>query len=181
MAKTLRYVVTIVAVLWIIEAVDFVIPFISLDTLGIHPRTLPGLLGIAFAPFLHGNFYHLAANTVPFAVLSFILILTAPHEYFAVFAFTALTSGAGSWLFGERGSVHIGISGVIFGMLGFLLARGFFTRNLLYVLVSGAVAILYGGIIFGIFPTSRYISWECHLFGFLGGVLFAKISAGKTA
>ncbi len=181
MIRSLRYILIIVVALWAIEIVDFLLPFVYLDSLGIRPRTFSGLFGIAAAPFLHGNFYHLAANTVPFAVLSFIVILTSQHEYVSLFVFSALGAGMGTWLLGERGSVHIGISGVIFGLFGFVLARGFFTRNILYVVVSVAVAIMYGGILYSIFPTRGFISWECHLFGFLSGIVFARISANRIA
>lgn len=180
MAKAVRNVAIIVLILWIIEIIDFMIPFISLDALGIRPRSIPGLFGIIVAPFLHGNLYHLAANTAPFAVLSVIVIMTARNAYPSLFVVSALFAGLGSWLLGQRGSIHIGISGVIFGLLGFLLTRGLFTRNIPAIIVSCVVLLMYGGVLFGMIPSPGYISWECHLFGFLGGVVFAKLSSNAA-
>ncbi|MFN8796841.1 MAG: rhomboid family intramembrane serine protease, partial [Pseudanabaena sp.] len=40
--------------------------------------------------------------------------------------------------------------------------------------------ITYGGLIWGLLPTRSYISWEAHLFGFIGGIVAAKLLAPKT-
>src|SRR5690349_6423696 len=60
--------------LWLLEAVDQASGN-ALDTYGIHPRTDEGLVGVLVAPFLHGGWAHLAANTVPFFVLGVIVLL----------------------------------------------------------------------------------------------------------
>jgi membrane associated rhomboid family serine protease len=84
-----------------------------------------------------------------------------------------LVSGLGVWLFGSAG-LHIGASGVVFGYLGFLLARGYFERNIPSILLSVIVGFLYGGAIWGVLPTQPGVSWEGHLFGFIGGVIAAR-------
>jgi membrane associated rhomboid family serine protease len=90
-----------------------------------------------------------------------------------------IVGGFGVWLFGVPGSVHIGASILIFGYLGFLLLRGYFQRNFVSIFLSIIVSFLYGGLVLGMLPFSPGISWEGHLFGFLGGVLAAKLIANE--
>ncbi|AUX40525.1 rhomboid family protein [Sorangium cellulosum] len=168
-----------IALLWAIEIVDFVVFRGSLDRLGIRPRTVPGLVGIALAPLLHGGFAHLVANTVPFLALGWLILLRKTSDLFLVSFVAALVGGLGVWLTGSATSVHIGASGVIFGYFGFLLLRGWFERSALSIALSAAVGLLYGGMIWGVLPTRPGISWEGHLFGFLGGVLAARLIAGR--
>ena len=168
----------LVALLWAIEIADWLLFGNRLpQLLGIRPHYLSGLWGIVFAPFLHGNFAHLLANTVPLVTLGWFVMLRGRGEWIAVSVITALCSGVGTWLFGATGSTHIGASGVIFGYFGFLLLRGYFERSLTAIAFSLLVTFLYGGIIFGVLPTSQMISWQGHLFGFLGGILAARLLA----
>ncbi|MFM7788135.1 MAG: rhomboid family intramembrane serine protease, partial [Microcystis panniformis] len=90
---------------------------------------------------------------------------------------TMLVGGLGVWLFAAPGSIHIGASILIFGYLGFLLLRGYFQRNIPSILLSILVFLLYCGTIWGVLPSRPGISWQGHLFGFLGGVLAAKLIA----
>jgi membrane associated rhomboid family serine protease len=163
-----------VAVFWILEIIDIVVLQRSLDIFGIIPRNVIGLRGILFAPFLHASFAHLIANTVPFVTLGWLVMLRETKDFFIVTIISAIVGGLGVWLFGASG-VHIGVSGVVFGYLGFLLLRGYFERNFSSILLSLAVGIFYGGLIWGVLPLQRGISWEGHLCGFLGGVLAARL------
>lgn len=149
----------------------------SLDQYGILPRNLIGLRGILFAPFLHGGFGHLIGNTIPFIVLGWLVMLREISDFAAVSIISALVSGLGTWLFGTRG-IHIGASGVIFGYLGYLLARGYFERSGVAIAIALFVGTLYGSLLWGILPLQHGISWEGHLFGFVGGVLSAKLLVG---
>jgi membrane associated rhomboid family serine protease len=164
---------SIVALLWGIEIVDFFMRG-QLNLHGIYPRTYIGLQGILFAPFLHGNFGHLISNTIPFIVMGWFVMLRETKEFFVVSAIALLASGFGVWLFGASGSLHIGASGVVFGYFGFLLARAYFERSTLSIAIALTVGLLYGGLIWGVLPTRLGISWEGHLFGFIGGVLAAN-------
>lgn len=164
-----------VALLWAIEIVDAVLFGGSLDRFGVRPRTLGGLMGIAFAPLLHMGFGHLIANTLPLITLGWLIMLRETRDLIVVTVLSALASGLGVWLIGASYSVHIGASGVIFGYFGFLLFRGYFERSLLSIGLSLAVAAVYGGMLWGVFPSGFRISWEGHLFGFLGGVLAARL------
>jgi membrane associated rhomboid family serine protease len=162
-------------VLWVQEIIDAVIFRGGLDRFGIHPRSLWGLLGILFAPFLHGGFGHLIANTVPLVVLSFIIMLRNKRDLLTVSAISGLVGGLGIWLVGSANSVHIGASILVFGYLGYLLSRGIFERRFWPIVGSIATFFLYGGALWGVLPGQAGISWEGHLFGFVGGVLAAKL------
>jgi membrane associated rhomboid family serine protease len=154
----------------------------GLNALGIVPHSFTGLRGIVFAPFLHGGFYHVAANTAPFIVLGWFVMLRNISDFYFVSVMSAFVGGLGTWLVGRPCTVHVGVSGVIFGYLGFLLFRGYFERSFVAIAISIAIAIAYGGMIWGVLPTRAYISWEGHLFGFIGGILAAKLlSSNKIA
>jgi len=166
-----------VAIFWILEIADLAFFSGRLNLYGIAPRTTIGLRGILFAPFLHANLPHVAANTVPFLVLGWLIMLREISDFFIVTAASMLVGGLGVWLFGAPNSIHIGASGVIFGYLGFLLLRGFFERSAIAIILSLIVCFLYGGVLWGVLPSRVGISWEGHLFGLIGGVIAARILA----
>jgi membrane associated rhomboid family serine protease len=157
------------AVLWGLEVVDSAMNG-RLDAYGIRPRTLSSLEGIAFAPFLHAGFGHLFSNSLMFAVLGAIAYVSVTlSRFIGVIAITVLSSGLGAWLFGQAHTVVIGASGVIFGLLGFLLFRGLAERSAGAITVSIMMLFIYGGAISGVLPGVPYVSWQSHLFGFVGG------------
>ncbi len=164
-------------VLWLIQIVNAFIFRGALVGLGIVPRTLSGLWGILFAPFLHGSFAHLIANTVPLLVLGWFVMLRRKRDLFTVSLLAALV-GDGTWLFAPALSVTVGASVLIFGYLGYLLSRGIFERSFWSIAGSVAVFFLYGGALFGVLPGAAGISWQAHLFGLLGGVLAARMMRG---
>ncbi|MDQ8155524.1 MAG: rhomboid family intramembrane serine protease [Gemmatimonadota bacterium] len=142
---------------------------------GVVPRTITGLRGILFAPFIHGSIEHLAANTLPFVVLGWLVLLRDRRHFLPVTLLAMLGAGAVSWLLGSPGSVHVGASGVIFGYLGFLMLAGWYARSLGSVLLSVLVTGLWGSLVFGVLPGQPGVSWQAHLGGFLGGVWAAKL------
>ncbi|MDF0556710.1 rhomboid family intramembrane serine protease [Kamptonema sp. UHCC 0994] len=164
-----------VALMWIIEIVDSFLLGGRLNAYGVRPRSMVGLRGILFMPFLHANFAHLAANTLPFITFGWLIMLRETSDFFLVSAVTMLVGGVGVWLTGSPYSVHIGASGLIFGYFGFLLLRGFFERSLMSIALSLFVGFLYGGLIWGVLPSQPGVSWQGHLFGFIGGVLAAQL------
>jgi membrane associated rhomboid family serine protease len=165
------------SVFWIVEFVDLFFFQGRLDRLGIRPQSLVGLQGILFAPFLHGGFGHLIANTIPFLTLGWLTMIQETSDFFIVSIITMLVGGLGTWLFGVPGSVHIGASILIFGYLGFLLFRGYFQKNLPSIILSVIVFFVYGGLIWGVLPLRTGISWQGHLFGFIGGAIAAWMIA----
>jgi len=170
-----------VGLMWILEIIDAPLGGAGrwcggLNQFGIFPRQISGLRGILFAPFLHGGFAHLIANTVPFVTLGWLVMLRRTADFWVVTVIAMLIGGLGTWLFGTPGC-HIGASGVIFGYLGYLISRGYFERRLGSALFSIVVLVVYGGLLWGVLPLQVGISWEGHLFGFIGGVIAAKLLA----
>lgn len=146
----------------------------ALLSLGVIPRTLIGLRGIFFAPFLHGSMAHLLANMIPFAILGWLVMLRDSRHFILVTAAAMLGSGLMAWLFGATGSVHVGASGVIFGYLGFLILSGWYARSIGSILLSILVTLLWGGLVFGVMPGQVGISWQAHLGGLIGGIWAAR-------
>lgn len=164
-------------IFWIVEILDRYVFRGRLDVFGIIPHNIIGLRGILFAPFLHGNFNHLIANSIPFVILGWLVMLQETSDFFIVTGITMLVGGLGVWIFGVPGSIHIGASILIFGYLGFLLLRGYFQRNFASILLSLVVGVLYGGTVWGVLPSQPGISWQGHLFGFIGGIIAARMIA----
>jgi len=147
----------------------------TLLRLGVIPRTVSGLRGIFFAPFLHGSLAHIMANSIPFVVLGWLVMLRDARHFVPVTLAAMLGSGLMAWLLGAPGSVHVGASGLIFGYLGFLILSGWFARSFSSILLSLLVTALWGGMVIGVMPGQTGISWQAHLGGFLGGVLAAAM------
>lgn len=165
-------------VMWGLEIADFLVFRGALDVYGIHPRETDKLAGIAFAPLLHAGFAHLVSNTVPILIFGWVILLHAVRDFVVVSLLSALVGGTGVWLVGAPGSVHLGASVLVFGFFGFLLLRGWFRRSFASIALSVAVFLMYGGLIFGVLPGQAGISWEGHLFGFVGGGLAAWLLSG---
>jgi len=171
----------VIGLLWLILLLSGIFP---LRELGIVPRSLSGLLGILFAPFLHANVSHLAANTGALLILGLILFTLEGPRMFGILAVIALFGGLGTWLIGRGDSIHLGASGLIYGIFGYILAAGIFKRSIASIIGALVVLGLYGGLIWGVLPTQTCVSWEGHLCGFLAGVGDAKFrweSSGRKA
>jgi len=167
------------AVMWGLEVIDLALGG-SLDQLGIYPRHVTGLIGVPLAPFLHAGFGHLIANTIPFALLGFLTIMRGVSTFFLVSGFVTVIGGMAVWLMASSG-YHIGASGLIFGLFGYNMAMAIFERSFKSIILAVLVGLLYGGLIFGVFPGQRGISWEGHLFGCAAGVLYAYVSSRRAA
>lgn len=168
-----------VVLLWLIETVDTVLTTVRLDQWGIRPREIDGLWGIVWAPFLHAGFGHLAANTVPFLVLGWFVLLRGIRPFLFVTVMVMVVSGLGTWLIAPANTLHIGASGIIFGYFGYLLLRGYFEGSASALLWSVLVVVLYGGLLWGILPQGPGISWQGHLFGFIGGGVAAYMMSDE--
>jgi membrane associated rhomboid family serine protease len=164
-----------VPVLFVIELVDQQLNA-NLDRMyGIQPRVLAGLDGVALAPFLHGSFAHLVANSVPLILMGTFVLAAGFRQFMLSTVFIALVSGLGVWFFGPSDTVTVGASGVIFGYLGVLLMRGLVERSWWNIAVGLLIALLYGWQLLAMLPTDERISWQAHLFGFIGGLAAAII------
>jgi len=166
------FVFAMAAVMWVVEVINAVDSY-RLDSNGIVPRQTWGLDGVLWAPFLHASWGHLIGNTVPFLVLGAVVALGGLARVVLVTVIVAVVGGLGVWLVGPSNSVHIGASGVVFGYAGYLVARGFFSRSPLHLVVGAVVAAVWGTtLLSGLVPRDG-ISWQGHLFGAVGGLLSA--------
>lgn len=174
----LKIALLIVVGLWAIYLIDLVIPG-DFRNWGIRPRTLSGLWGIVFAPLLHGGLRHLMANSGALLVLLTIALSLNRALIIRAVVFIAVVGGLGVWALGAPGTVHIGASGIIFGLIGFLLFLGIFRRDWKALIASLAVLFFYGGALFTVFALLPGVSWSGHFFGFGSGVLAAWLNRSK--
>jgi membrane associated rhomboid family serine protease len=170
--------VVFVVVLWVIEFVDAAMGN-DLDQYGVQPREDEGLLGILFAPLLHGGWDHLAANTVPALVLAFLVLVSGIARGLLVTAIIWLVGGIGVWLVAPSNTVHLGASVLIFGWLVYLMVRGIFTRRAGEIILGMVLFFMYGGLLLGVLPGQPGISWQGHLFGAIGGALAAWLVSDR--
>lgn len=167
-----------VVLMWVIEGVNLFLGH-ALSRWGIEPRTLSGLIGIPLAPFLHVGPLHLLSNTIPMVVLGLLVAARGRDDFLNATVFIILIGGLGVWLLGTHAH-HVGASGLVFGYFGYLVARGYIERSLTGILIAGITLFLYGGIVWGVLPLWRGVSWESHLFGLLAGVLAARAVKERT-
>lgn len=142
--------------------------------LAVVPRRADGLPGIVGMPFVHDSIPHLLANTVPLFVFGLMLVARGMRYFLGVAIAVALLGGLALWTFG-REAAHIGASGVVFGLFGFLVVRGLYERRVTSIAITIFVTFSYGAsMLIGLVPTTGRISWEAHLLGLLAGVLVAR-------
>ncbi len=161
--------------LWAVYFIGMFLPF-DLRSYGIIPRNIPGLQGLLFAPFLHAGMGHLFSNSLALAPLLFLSLMYSRKFTLEAVIFIALIGGLGTWLFGQRHTVHIGASGIIFGLIGYLLAIGFFRRELTALAASVIVAAYYGWAVSSLLVVASGVSWSGHFFGFLAGIVAAWLA-----
>ena len=147
-----------------------------LSQYGIVPRQPRSLPGILWAPFLHASFKHLAANTIPLLELGAVVCARSRTQFTAVTVLGTISGGALTWLFARHGD-HIGASGLVFCLFGYLVSLAYFQRTLGTMALAVVCLLAYGGLLKGLLPTSTAISWEAHLAGFLSGVGLAWLNS----
>lgn len=163
-----------VLVLWFVYWIEIKY-HIYLNDYGILPRTIQGLRGILFSPFLHVSLEHLYNNSIPLLVLIAALRFFYRRYALQVIGYGILLSGFITWIIG-RESYHIGASGLIYVLVSFIFFKGIQTGYYRLVALSLTVIVLYGGMIWYVFPdVEQGISWEGHLGGLISGLLFSKI------
>src|SRR5438874_836982 len=158
-----------VAVLWIIPLLGW---GLDLQRFGVRPRQWMGVPGILFAPLLHADFVHLIANTLPLLVLGTTMLHLYPTAAFRVLPAIYLEPGVAVWLFAREGN-HIGASGLIYGLVGYVFVAGLIRRDRRAIAASMLVAFMYGASVWGVLPIERGVSWETHLAAALIGLALA--------
>ena len=164
-----------VFLMWLVKIFEVIFKT-DLEVYGLTPLTWRGLPGILFAPLLHTNFSHLSANTLPFFFLGGLLFFFYRPIAWKIFCLIWFTTGLWVWFFARGDSVHVGASGVVYGLASFLFLSGILRRDSRLLAITLLIAFLYGGLVWGIFPQlfpHQPISWESHLMGLLAGIVLA--------
>ncbi|HET8754236.1 MAG TPA: rhomboid family intramembrane serine protease [Salinimicrobium sp.] len=169
----LAFPLAFVFVIWLVFWFEIRFGF-DFNNFGVYPRTLKGLRGIFFSPFIHSNISHLFHNSVPLFVLSLSLFYFYRKISWEILIFGLLLSGLLTWIIG-RPAYHIGASGMIYMLAAFLFFKGVFSKYYRLVALSLIVVFLYGGMLWFVTPVDPEISWEGHLSGLLTGLLFALV------
>jgi membrane associated rhomboid family serine protease len=172
--STIFLTVFFVAVMWLSWFSDRLFQ-LDLRQYGIISRSLIGLRGILFSPFIHesASMAHIMGNTLPFALLFFLLLNAFPRIALVVYALIQLISGFLLWLFGPADAVTVGMSGVIFGLAGFLIGSGIFRRNLRSIAIALIVMFFYGGGLAASLVPTPGVSWQGHVCGAVAGLFVA--------
>ncbi len=151
---------------------------INLSSYGVRPRTISGLAGVVFSPFLHSSLSHLYHNTIPLFLLSLGLFYFYRPIAVKVLVLGILISGLLTWLIG-RPANHIGASGLIYVLVSFIFFKGVRTKYYRLIALSLVVVFIYGSMIWYIFPVKENVSWEGHLAGLITGISFAFLINSK--
>lgn len=160
-----------IAGLWAIHILNILVGM-RLNYLGIVPRRVPGLIGIIFSPFLHGDFNHLFFNSIPlFLLIDFMLIATG-KAFIWVSLFIIIVSGALTWLVGRWGR-HVGASAVIMGYWAFLLVLAFYQPTVFNIIIAVIMLYYLGSLFLNLFPSDEKTSFEGHICGAVAGILAA--------
>jgi len=169
----LKIALVFTGILWAVLIIDSAFG-LRLARFGLRPGSIPGLLGIITAPLLHGGFNHLLSNTLPLVISMTATLYLYPRSSVRVIPLIWLGSGILSWFIG-RSTLHIGASGLIYGLLAYVFVSGILRRDMRSVSVSLLVGFLYGSMVWGVLPIRPHMSWEMHLSGAVLGVVLALI------
>lgn len=161
------------ALIWVVYLLSVFLN-VDLTRMGLLPRVPIGLLGIITAPLIHANFSHLISNTVPLIILGWIIFSFYRKVAFISFIFIYFLTGLLVWIF-ARQVYHIGASGIVYGYVSFLFFSGIFRKDNTSIALALVITFLYGGLVWGVLPGMKGISWESHLFGGISGLLAAYI------
>lgn len=160
-------------VMWTLEILEH-ITGLQFANYGILPRYLSGLKGIITSPFIHGSYGHLANNSIPFLVGATLIVYFYQRVAFSIIAVIWILTGALVWIFAKP-ALHIGASGVVYGMISFIFWAGVFNRDRQSIVLSLVILFMYSGMFYGVLPNQPGVSWESHLLGGLVGIVTAYI------
>lgn len=169
------------AILWIVHSFSVLLN-IDFSNLGLLPRNWPGIIGVITAPLIHANYSHLISNTFPLIISGWVIFFFYNKISQLLFIFIYVVTGLTVWLF-AREVYHIGASGIVYGFVSFLFFSGIFRKDNKSIALSLIITFLYGGMVWGILPGIKDVSWESHLFGAITGLaaafIFRKVDPPK--
>ena len=173
--RSLIFPAILVIIIWIVKIVEVTFN-INLAVYGLIPLNARGLIGILTSPFLHEGFAHLFGNSVPLFLLGALLFYFYRELAWRILLLIYLVTGIWVWVFARGSGIHIGASGVVYGLAAFLFLSGILRREGKLMAITLLIAFLYGGMVWGVFPQffpREHISWESHLMGLLAGTILA--------
>ena len=176
--EAIIYPLLLLVVMWMVFWADHLFELVDFYKFGVRPQEVSSLKGVFFMPLIHAKheIEHIVNNSLPIVILLGAVIYYYRTIALRVFLFSWLFTGLGVWFFAENAhSYHIGMSGVIYALAGFLFTSGVMRKYLPLQGISLFVAFVYGSMIWGIFPIEPHISWEGHLAGLVSGVFLAIV------
>jgi membrane associated rhomboid family serine protease len=163
-----------VAVLWIVQLVNAGDHY-RLNRFGMHPRETDGLWGIVTEPFLHDGYGHLASNTLPVLLVGWALMISGLRDWLTVTAIVIVLGDAATWLAAPSGTI-VGANALVFGWLGYLIARAIFSRKVRWILTAAVVLLIFGTLLGNLLPSYHSThSWQAHVCGFGAGLLAGAV------
>ncbi len=157
------------SVFWVVQILNSVHHY-SFDRFGLRPRRIDGLWGVLTQPFLHAGYGHLLSNTVPLLAIGWVLMLSGLRTWLSVTAIVVILGGLATWVVAPAG-VIVGASGMIFGWLGYLIARAYFSRKIRWIVVAVLVLFFFGTLLSSVLPSfDSNVSWQSHACGFAAGI-----------
>jgi membrane associated rhomboid family serine protease len=180
-----RGVVIFIGIIWAVFALDLILP-LEFSRFALVPRTISGSVGILTMPFLHGNFYHMLSNTLPLFIL-LTLLAGSNAKSWEIVGILIVASGILLWLFGNATGAngqrvgHVGASGLVFGLVGYLIGSGLFERRLISMAVAVIVGLMFGGMALKGLVPQQGVSWGGHFFGLLAGIGLAYMMSQDSA
>lgn len=172
-AKTFLLPLLLIFIMWFVYWFEITFGY-NFNQLGVFPRTIDGLKGVIFSPFIHSNAQHLFNNSIPLLVLLLALGYFYQPIAFKILLIGWIGTGVLTWLI-ARPSFHIGASGIVYMLVSFIFFSGIFRKYYRLIAVSLAVIFLYGSMAWYLFPIEDRISFEGHTAGFLTGFLLAIV------
>lgn len=166
-----------VCLLWLIKTMEIYFN-ISFSYFGVYPLKISGLIGIIFAPLIHGDIDHLLANTFPVFVLGIVIAQLFTKHRIIIFLLLYFIPNIFVWII-ARPAFHIGASTLIYAFASFIFFTGLFERKRNYLALSLMIVFLYGGLIWGVLPIKEGVSFEAHLSGAFTGAIVAYLLRGK--
>lgn len=169
----LRFSVLFTALIWLVFISNWLLG-LNMQQYGLLPQQQSGLWGILYTPLLHGSWQHLIANTMPLLVVLTTMLFIYPNASLRVAPVIYFGTSVVVWVFG-RPDIHIGISGVVYGLLSFIFVSGLLRRDIRSISVSLLIWFMFSPLLAGLVPTAGPVSWEMHLAGFVLGIVLAVI------
>ncbi|WP_086851352.1 rhomboid family intramembrane serine protease [Amycolatopsis kentuckyensis] len=169
--KALWVMVGLLAAMWLMQIVNAVGGYGLNQELGIEPRDPTSLPEIFSAPFVHGSWMHIEANSGPLFVFGFLAAYRGVKKWLGVSALIVVASGLGVWFTSPSNSVTVGASGLVFGYFGYIIVRGLFDRHPIDIVIGLVMALCFAYTFVSLLPTDERVSWQGHLFGFVGGIV----------